>query len=286
MEINFQHYVSDCRAILTRKESGIFIGLPTDATIAFMEDCKKAHYIVRQFNLNAPANSNHWNMLTEVQKNPERATEIANILCNTLTDWTIQPAAASLLESLMLYVAFDDDYKDMPEGQNIIGVYHVLLSLLAATSQGVNKYFESLCISGKQNGNPLRFKSYYAYRSYPKSVQKKAAGMLLSALNGILADSIQSILLENDIDLALPARVPCAYFIIPSLLHPMRNVLESLFLFSLFSNILDETEKSKDKRCAVPVSVLTKFYDLQTFGRFSRQKLDYMEGKNIQLKVF
>lgn len=278
MEMNLKHYMSDCRTILEQKESGIFIGLPTDATVAFMENCKKANYVVRQFNLNTPADSNSWNMLTEIQKNPEQTTDLANILCNTLTDWTIQPAAASLLESLMLYVAFNDDYKDTD--QNIFGVYY---ALLAAAEQGEIYDWDDLNAFYKQS---RCVEAYHAYQSYPKAMQKKAAGMLLSTLNGICTNSMRPALSENDIDLSLPCKIPCAYFIIPSLLHPIRNILESLFLFSLFSHILNGAERAKDKQCAVPVSVLTKFYDLQTFGRFSRQELDYMESRNIKLKVF
>jgi len=278
MEINSQRYISDCRIILDQKESGVFIGLPTDTTVAFMENCKKANYVVRQFNLNTPANSDSWNMLSEIQKNPERATDLANILCNTLTDWTIQPAA-SLLESLMLYVAFNDDYKNTD--QNMFGVYY---ALLAATEQG--EIYNWYDLNEFYRQQPRCVEAYHAYQSYPEAMKQKAAGMLLSMLNGICINSMRPALSENDMDLSLPCKIPCAYFIIPSLLHPMRNVLESLFLFSLFSNILDGAERAKNKQCAVPVSVLTKFYDLQTFGRFSRQELDYMESRNIKLKVF
>jgi Type IV secretory pathway, VirD4 components len=187
-------------------------------------------YTVKIFNLVIPECSDSWNCLSEVHGDQIRAQMFVDIIMKNTTEGRADEfwlnLESNLLKALVLFVSLNPGYSDTQK--NLGTVYDLLVQ---NTDDQLEAMFDSLT-----DDHPAKF-PYLIYSKNKKN--EKVNGGVAQGIGGRLqifqARGIRNITSANEIDLELPAKEKCAYFVTLSDQDSTHEFLSSLFFLSFLS---------------------------------------------------
>lgn len=232
-------FIADPKGDLFREMSGYF---------------RDNGYVVRKLDLKTLEKSDGWhclgslhgpNMITNTQI--FSSTVMANI---SEKDDVYSRAGGSLLSALILRVLQGDDY--VPERKNIKTVHELL------QNPGGVEFFDQLL--GVTTPLPSNMACRRFYMDFKRASGNLAGNVIVHLASGIQLfnnELIEDILSCDDIDLELPGRTPCIYFLnFPDTNDTFRFVV-SLFFSMAFIVLVDYADTHTAKgRLPVPVDFL------------------------------
>ena len=233
-------------------------------------------YTVRVFNLVNPENSDSWNCLAEVDGQELMAQLFVDVIIkNTAsggkTDHFWDSAEMNLLKALVLYVD-----KGYPEESRNMGQVYQLLTLNSETA--LDSLFDVL---------PANHPAKAPYSLFKQSSDNVRSGVVIglgSRLQVFQSELIKKITARDEIDLELPGREPCAYFLVTSDQDSTFDFLASLFLSFVFIKLVRYADKNCDGgRLPVPVHVLGE--ELTACGTIPdlSRRLSVIRSRNISM---
>ena len=200
------------------------------------EFLKERGYTVRVFNTVNPENSDSWDCLAEIEKNEIMAQIFSDVIIKDTGsdrgDHFWDNSELNLLKALTLYVSFE-----YPNG-SMSDVYK-LISLDGDAESALNKMFAML-----PPGHPAKA-PYNIFRQAADSVRGGIIIGLGSRLQVFQNKLICDITSHREIDLELPGKEKCAYFVITSDQDSTFDFLSSLFFSFLFIKLV----RYADKHC-------------------------------------
>ena len=209
---------------------------------------KEAGCIVRIFNLVNPEHSDSWQCLKEIGGDELMAQIFAEIVIKNSNDGSkgdrfFDSGEKNLLKALCLYVNMT-----CPEGENNIGQAY---QLLTNPVQVLNSLFDVLPIT-----HPARA-SYSFFRNAPANVQADLISGLGTRLQILQSKAIREITSHDEIDLELPGKKQCVYYLVTSDQDSTYDFLASLFLSFAFIRLIRYADTAcKGGKLPVPVHIL------------------------------
>lgn len=244
---------------------------------------KKLGYNVKVFNLVDPQYSDSWNCLGEVSKDESQIELMAQTFCDVVIKNTSGPdsdhfwdsSEMSLLKALCLLVITSESIKK--EDKNIGKVYELLTN---NDDKKLSAMFDIL-----PPGHPA-LPSWNIYKKAGDNVRGNIIIGLGSRLQVFQADIIKRITQYDEIDLELPAREKCAYFVIMSDQESTLNFLSSLFFSFLFIRLVKYADiHGKNGACDVPVNfILDEFPNIGQIPDFTK-KLSTIRSRDLRVAV-
>ncbi len=209
---------------------------------------KKAGCIVRIFNLVNPEHSDSWQCLKEIGGDELMAQIFAEIVIKNSNDGNkgdgfFDAGEKNLWKALCLYV-------DMlyPEGENNVGQAY---QLMTNPVKVLNSLFDVLPIT-----HPARA-SYSFFRNAPANVQADLISGLGTRLQILQSKAIREITSHDEIDLELPGKKQCVYYLVTSDQDSTYDFLASLFLSFAFIRLIRYADTAcKGGKLPVPVHIL------------------------------
>ena len=221
---------------------------------------RKNGYTVKVFNLVSPENSDSWNCMSDLNGDAYMAQLLTSvIIANTTkgkTDHFWDNGEANLLKGLILLV---DHYTT--NGGTDKNLYNVYKQLSRFGSEEVWKSIERL---------PAEHPARTSFDFLAQSSDTVKTGMILglgTRLQVMQNPSVQAITTRSDIDLTLPGREKCAYFIVLSDSNKSMSFLSSLFFSCLFIKLTQYADRQPEGRCSIPVNlILDEFNNIGKLG--------------------
>ena len=233
-------------------------------------------YCVKVFNLVNPENSDSWNCLSEVEGQELMAqlfvdVIIKNTINNGKGDHFWDSCEMNLLKALVLYV--DQSYAE--QNRNIGEVYRLLT--LSGESD-LDSLFENL---------PPTHPAKAPYSLYKQASDTVRSGVIIglgSRLQVFQSELIKKITTRDEIDLELPGKERCAYFLVTSDQDSTFDFLASLFLSFCFIKLVRYADKNcEGGKLPVPVHVLGE--ELTACGTIPdlSRRLSVIRSRNISM---
>lgn len=239
------------------------------------EYLRKKGYVVKMFNLVQPENSDSWNCLAEVDGQELMAQLFVDVIIKNTSgakgDHFWDSAEMNLLKALVLYT--DRCYP--PEHRNMGQVYRLLT---LQSENELNSLFEVL-----PNNHPAKA-PYTLFKQASDTVRSGVIIGLGSRLQVFQADLIKKITAADEIDLELPGKQPCAYFLITSDQDSTFDFLASLFVSFVFIKLVRYADKNcEGGRLPVPVHILGE--ELTACGTIPdlARRLSVIRSRNISM---
>lgn len=239
------------------------------------EYLRDSGYTVRVFNLVDPEHSDAWACLREIEGDEIMAQVFSDtIIKNTGSargDHFWDSAEMNLLKALVLYVE-----QSYPEKSNTIGEAYKLITL--KNEQELNSLFDMLPVS-----HPAKA-PYQIYKQAGESVRSGILIGLGSRLQVFQSELIRKITGYNEIDLTLPGRAKCAYFIIISDQDSTFDFLSSLFFSFLFIKLVRYADRNfSGGKLPVAVNIIgDEWPNIGTMPDFCR-RLSTIRSRNLNM---
>lgn len=215
------------------------------------EYAKQHGYTVRILNLAHPPVSDSWDALAEV-KGGQIGIEAQNF-CNIIIENTSNP-----------YSRGDEVYSN---GEKNLLTALVLYTLTAPTYTGpktIGAVYELLCKDEDELAALFDILPPNSIAAGPWSVFKTASTALRGNLKlglGVRLQVMQDEVIKNvtgvpDIDLTLPGKSKCAYYVIMSDMHSTFQFISSLFFSCLFNRLVEYSRMQLSGKLPVSVNVI------------------------------
>lgn len=205
-------------------------------------------YLVRVLNLIHPEYSDGWNCMSEIKGDETLADIMASTIISNTGGSKGDPfwdnGEHNLLLALILYIERGPDgtRKTMTE---------VMRLLTMCDADALDKMFSVLPIT-----HPAKA-PYNLFRRTSDTVQSGIVGGLGTRLHTLNNQAIQQVISHDEIDLELPGKKKCAYFILVSDQDTTFNFLSSLFFSCLFIKLVRYADQyGVNGRLAVPVQII------------------------------
>lgn len=236
---------------------------------------RKRDYTVKVFNLCDMAHSDRWNPLAEIE-NINDAQSIADITIsntqkhNKNSDDFWPRAEENLLKAFILY-----SYERMIETNTLSNIYHKIASQDVTS---IESMFNSL-----SPDSPARM-SYNIFAQGSDTVKASVLTGLGTRLQAFQNQLVQNVTATSDIDLTLPAKQKCAYFVITSDMDGgTYDFLSSLFYTFLFIKLVRYADSKSNGKCDVPVfMLLDEFCNIGTIPEFNK-KISTSRSRDISI---
>lgn len=239
-------------------------------------------YVVKIFNLVNPERSDSWNCLKEVAGSELMAQVFADtIISNTSMggkgDHFWDNSEMNLLKALVLRVERGETYK-RDNIQHMGTVYELLTSL----GEGkLDKLFNPSLMTQEER---VAITPYNIFKQAGEAVRGGIILGLGTRLQVFQNEVIRKITSEDDIDLTLPGKKPCAYFCIMSDQDSTLNFLSSLFFSFLFIDLVRYADSNGGK-CDVPVNfILDEFPNIGQIVDFTK-KISTVRSRGLNISV-
>ena len=240
---------------------------------------RKNKYTVRVFNLVQPEFGDSWNAMFNLGGDTLMAQILTDIIIsNTKGDskgdhfW--DNGEANLLKALILYV--DQDTTRPPEQRNLPAVYQMLTR---NTEKQLTAMFERLPVS-----HPAKA-SYLLFSQASDTVRTGIVLGLGTRLQVLQNEAICRITSYNDIDLELPGKEKCAYFIILDDQSSSLEFLSSLFFSCLFIKLVRYADRQPSQSCKIPVNIIMEeMNNVGIIPDFSK-KLSVVRSRSLQIMM-
>lgn len=240
-----------------------------------------AGYVVKVFNLKPREmkTSDSWDALNEIAAAGEDMYEtIAQTFAGIIIDNTTgadggdhfwDTAETNLLKAAALYQV------TKPTGDRSIGgMYRMLIE---KTETELRELFEIL---------PMEHPAKQAWLIYLKAKENVAGNVIIGLtgrLNVFQSRLVKDITSTSDIDLELPAKQKCAYYVIMSDQENTYSFLSSLFFSFLFIRIISFSDSLPEKKCPVPVNILLdEFPNVGRIPEFS-EKISTVRSRRVKI---
>lgn len=230
-------------------------------------------YTVKVFNLNDMRHSDRWNPLQENEYITDVQTSANVLISNTQKhdksgDEFWPRAEENLLKAFEFY--FLDVLLDQ---NNLTNIYqHVAGGSVAA----IDEIFRKL-----QDG-PAKT-SYNIFASGSDTIKASVITGLGTRLQMFQNEELQKITNETDIDLTLPGKQPCIYYIITSDMDSSYDFIASLFYTFLFIKLVRYADSTPTGRCENDVYFfLDEFANLGQIPDFNK-KISTVRSRGIAL---
>ena len=237
-------------------------------------------YNVKVLNLVRMWESHVKNFLDEI-RTPLDADVFAKVVIDTTEDgpkkggdgfW--DRAEQNLLKALALYVCYDEN------GNRRRGTMGEIYDLIATgDKEAVNRQFEKL---------PKRHPAYGPYMISKMAGENMWGNIIIglgTRLQTFQQEEVRRITETSEIDLNLPGKEKCAYFVITPDTHPAFNFLASLFFTFTFIRLIEQADANKDRRLDVPVKMLLdEFANIVTIPDFEK-KIATARSRGIECHV-
>lgn len=217
------------------------------------EYARENGYTVKVYNLAHPAYSDSWDALEEIKKHSEQIETETIRFCKIIMENTDEPngkqdggvkaGAENLLTSLALFVLTSPDW---PGDRTLGGI----IDLLNKTDDEIEALFQLV----DEEDTARKLWSGYFHSS--ENFRGNLRNTLVSRLKVVENSVIKSITGIPDIDLTLPGRSKCAYYIIMEDMTSTFKFVSSLFFTCLFNSLVDVSRQRPSGKLAVPVNVI------------------------------
>ena len=237
---------------------------------------RKHGYTVRILNLAEPLHGDSWNCMADIGDDTMLAQILTDVIIsntsNGKSDRFWDSGEGDLFKALCLFVSCDSSRG--PEAKNLPAVYQLLTQ---TPRQQLNVMFDKL---------PINHPAKPAYNLFAQASETVQTGIVMglgTRLQILQNEAVQKITSYSDIDLELPGKQKCAYFIIIDDQHSTMEFLSSLFFNFLFIKLVNYANRRKDKRCKVPVNVI--FEELNSIGRLPDmgRKISMTRSRLVQI---
>lgn len=217
-------------------------------------------YEVKLFNLVEPQHSGSWNCMADLGGDTLMAQVLTNVIIGNTSsgkgDHFWDNGEGNLLKALVLYV--DRDKTRDAKTKHLPTVYRMLTQNSEAQ---ITAIFEKL---------PLDHPARAPYNLFAQASDTVRSGIILglgTRLQVMQNKAVQAITGRSDIDLSLPGKRKCAYFIILSDQDTTMAFLSSLFFSFLFIKLTRYADSRPERRCDVPVNlILDEFNNVGRIG--------------------
>lgn len=217
-------------------------------------------YEVKIFNLVEPQHSDSWNCMADLGGDTLMAQVLTNVIIGNTSsgkgDHFWDNGEGNLLKALVLYV--DRDKTRDAKTKHLPTVYRMLTQNSEAQ---ITAIFEKL---------PLDHPARAPYNLFAQASDTVRSGIILglgTRLQVMQNRAVQSITGRSDIDLSLPGKRKCAYFIVLSDQDTTMAFLSSLFFSFLFIKLTRYADSRPERRCDVPVNlILDEFNNVGRIG--------------------
>ena len=196
-------------------------------------------YVVKVFNLNNMAHSDRWNPLGENEDITDIQTS-ANVIISgtqkkTGKDDFWPRAEENLLKAFEFYFM-----ENKLEQNTLTDIYKIIASGDIAT---LDTMFKRL-----PQESPARM-SYNIFASGSDTIKASVLTGLGTRLQAFQNKELQELTNHTDIDLTLPGKVPCIYYVISSDMDSSRDFLVSLFFTFLFIKLVKYADSTESGKC-------------------------------------
>ena len=236
--------------VAERGESIFISDVKGEMYSSLAEEFIEKGYYVRRFNLVSPQNSDSWQLLSEVRGDPQKAQILCDmIFANTMDSERDDPfwkkAEYNLLLALVLLVnthpKFSETEKTMPKVYDLV---------LCAKEKWLGQIFFEL-----QDDSPAK-KAYQIFQDVEDKIKGNIIIGLATRLQVFQLPEIREITTHDEIDLCMPAKKKCCYFVLLSDQHIAFHFLATLFFRFAFWRLCDYADAQPEKKCDVPVHFL------------------------------
>ena len=242
---------------------------------------RKNGYVVRVLNLVNPERSDSWNCMDGLNGNDLLAQLLTDVIIGNTSDgnpdrfW--DNGEMNLLKALILLTDLansDEARKSLPS------VY----DLLSKQEEELKKQI------GAQAHGGIK-KAYEIFKKSSPTVREGIITGLGTRLQIFQNQAVRNITRKSDIDITLPGKVKCAYFVIISDTNDAMSFLSSLFFSLMFEKLFKYADSQVDKKCTVPVNfILDEFNNLGKLGGKAdgssfAQILSVCRSRNVRVMI-
>lgn len=260
-----------------RRGESIFMTDPKGEGYEKNKSMLESHdYTVRAFNLKDFENGDSWNMLASLDDNDDGNAKI-------------------FAETVIANAGGDSNSKDSYWNNNAMNFLKACLLLHNTDSFGVLYDF----VTGTNlpdfetafANSPDRVSALRAFKAF-NQCSEQVKGQIINGL-GIMIDvfqqdNVRNITDSDEIDLTLPAREKCAYFVITSDQHSTYDFLAMLFWVMSFIKLIEYIDKHKDENgnpTTLPINMLfDEFSNIGIIPDF-KKKISTVRSRHVYLTL-
>lgn len=214
-------------------------------------------YTVKIFNLFYLPGSDSWDCLAELKGAAQVGIE-AQKFCHIIIENTNDPnskgggdpvyqnAEESLLTALVLYVLTAPAYIAEKKPQTLGGV----ATLLQEPEEELTARFNVL------DDDSAAKRAWTTFIGASPNLRGNIKLGLDTRLKVMKDDTVRQVTGVPDIDLTLPGKAPCAYYVIMPVMHSTYRFISSLFFSCLIDKLFEYSLQQKDQALPVPVNII------------------------------
>ncbi len=219
-------------------------------------------YIVKVFNLKDMRHSDRWNPLGENETITDVQATANVIISNTQKksgkDDFWPRAEENLLKAFLFYFL-----ENLSDKNTLSNVYHHIAN---GDIEEIDNIFNKI-----PQDHPARM-SYNIFASGSDTIKASVITGLGTRLQAFQNEDLQKLTNESDIDLTLPGKKPCIYYIVTSDVDSSNDFLSSLFFTFLFIKLVRYADSQPTGKCENEVfCFLDEFANIGAIPDFNRK---------------
>ena len=212
-------------------------------------------YVVKVFNLKDMRHSDRWNPLAENENINDVQTSANVIISNTQKksgkDEFWPRAEENLLKAFLFYFL-----QILVDQNNLTNIYK---KIAGGDINEIDAMFKGL-----PNEHPAKM-SYNIFASGSDTIKASVITGLGTRLQTFQNEDLQRLTSASDIDLTLPAKKPCIYYVVTDDMNGAYDFLSSLFYTFLFIKLVRYADSRPNGKCDVDVfCFLDEFANIRT----------------------
>lgn len=214
-----------------------------------VELARRYGYIVRKIDLKNPLYSDGWDVLKELRCDDMRAIVFAQTVMKNTGNLTDPHISAE--ESLLIAVCLFVERNDMIATED--KTLYTAFTMLNSGAEELEKQFTAV------RHNPKLKPALEYYKSFISGSERLKGNVisnLLNRLKVLASPPVQHITGTPDIDLTLPGKERCIYYIAISDQHEAMKFLSSLFFSFAYLDLSDYADSLPERCLPVPVNFL------------------------------
>lgn len=238
---------------------------------------RKHGYVVRCFNTKDFEYSHSWNCFRELydengELSADRVETFCDVVVRNITSEKTEPiyitGPKALLQSALLYIGSNDtSYGDEP-GKQPRTLYSAYRFLLDNNETQLDALFDPDLGSCCEEA----ILAYKSYKDASQNVRGNLKTNLTTGIQSLAIKKIRDITSYNEIDLSLPAKQKCVYYITVPDNNRAYDFYSALFIEFLFKDLTSYADTLTPQECPVHVNViLDEFANLGKLLNFSEK---------------
>lgn len=214
-----------------------------------IELARRYGYTIRNINLKYLKYSDGWHVLRELRCDDERAEMFVKIIMKN-TGNPKDPHIAleeAVLKACCLYV--ERNPLIPPVEKTFYKVYSMVV-------QGPAKLDEIFASAKYDKNLQVAFDEYAPFSGGSEALRTNVIANLSSRIRILTSPVVQELTSLDEVDLTLPGRKKCIYYVTLSDQHDTMKFLASLFFTFLFLDLVDYADAQMEQRLPIPVNVI------------------------------